>query len=155
MSDPTRGKHSVYYDQGNGHAALLAAAMRLKKLPSDILPSAEHVAAFLRDHDKQRAPGCVNLLGEVRGEKIYWCGLGRSSTVVVRTWRHFLHLYEQPQADFYFYLVPSPRHKFWRRGHRLMEKAGKRDRGRQLMAQAAVREYSVFCTVLMTDWREG
>lgn len=148
-------KHSVYYDQGNGHAALLAAGIRLKMLPGDMLPSAEHVAGFLRDHGKQRATGGVNLLGELRGEKVYWCGLGRSSSVVVRTWRHFLQLYEQPQEDFYFYLVPFPRNVRWRRGMRLVEKRGRHDRARLLMAQAAVREYPVFLTVLMTDWREG
>lgn len=148
-------KHNVYYDTGNGLAALVAAAIRLHLLPPDQLPSPEHVAAFLRDHGRKVAPGDVHLLGERRGEKVYWCGLGRSATVVVRTWRHFLQLYEQPQEDYFFYRVPSPRSPRWRRGMRLLEKAGRHERARQFLAQAAVREYPLFLTVLMTDWREG
>ncbi|MGZ4134237.1 MAG: DUF3189 family protein [Tumebacillaceae bacterium] len=148
-------RHSVYYDQGNGYAALLAAGIRLKLLTGDLLPTVETVAAFLRDHGRKGEPGGVHLLGEHREEKVYWCGLGRSSTVVIRTWRHFLHLYEQPQDAYTFYLVPFPQHRRWRQGMRLLEKTPRHDRARQLIAQAAVREYPVFLTVLMTDWREG
>lgn len=148
-------KHRVYYDNGTGQAALLAAAIRLKKLRGDVLPSVDHVAVFLRDHDKVRPPGNVHLLGELRGERIYWCGLGRSATIAVRTWRHFLHLYGQRQEDYFFYQVPSPKNRRWKRGVKLMKKPGQREQARRWLAEAAVREYAVFLTVLMTDWQGG
>lgn len=148
-------KHCLYYDSGTGVAALFAAAIRLKKLRGDVLPSVETVTAFLRDHDKVRPKGDVHLLGELRGERIYWCGLGRSATIAVRTWRHFLHLYEERQEDYFFYQVPSPENRRWKRGERLLNKPGQREKARRYLAEAAVKEYAVFLTVLMTDWQEG
>ena len=65
-------KHRVYYDSGTGYAALIAAAIRMKILRGDVLPSAAHVADFLRDHSKIRPPGDVHLLGESRGERVSW-----------------------------------------------------------------------------------
>ncbi|KEO83679.1 DUF3189 family protein [Tumebacillus flagellatus] len=148
-------KHRVYYDPGRGYAALLAAAMRLELLPSDVLPTPVHLQNFLQDHARLEPPGQVNLLGERGEERVYWCGLGRAEIVCIRTWRHFLHLYGERQADYFFYRVPLPKPFRWRRGERLLAVPGKRERGRELLARAAVREYARFQNVLMTDWQEG
>jgi hypothetical protein len=148
-------KHRVYYDSGNGYAALIAAAMRLNLLPGDLLPTPERVQLFLRDHARFFPKGNVNLLGERGEERIYWCGLGRSEIVAVRTWRHFLHLYGERQSDYFFYRVPLPKPYRWRRGERLLATPGRQERGRKLLARSAVREYARFLTVLMTDWQEG
>ncbi|ASS75174.1 hypothetical protein CIG75_09390 [Tumebacillus algifaecis] len=146
-------KHRVYYDSGGGVAALLTAAIRLQKLPGDVLPDADHVASFLRDHGNKAHPqGTVYLMGEERGERIYWCGLGGVTHIAVRTWRHFLHLYQLPQSDFSFCYVPKPSCRRWRRGEKLL-KQGRREESRKWFAGAAVQEYAVFLTVLMSDWR--
>lgn len=147
-------KHRVYYDAGNGYAALIAAAMRLHLLPSDLLPSVARVRNLLHDHVCFLPKGNVNLLGEKNGERVYWCGLGRSEIIAIRTWRHFLHLYDRTQSDYFFYRVSVPKPYRWRRGERLLETVGKREKGRKLLATAAVREYARFLTVLLTDWQE-
>ncbi|MBL0387811.1 DUF3189 family protein [Tumebacillus sp. ITR2] len=148
-------KHRVYYDGGNGYAALITAAMRLKLLPDDLLPTPERIQNFLRDHAFLLPKGNVNLLGEQQNERVYWCGLGRAEIVSLRTWRHFLHLYDQSQADFFFYRVSMPKPFRWRRGERLLMTPGRRERGRELLARAAVHEYARFLNVLLTDWPEG
>ncbi|TCP59390.1 uncharacterized protein DUF3189 [Tumebacillus sp. BK434] len=148
-------KHRVYYDNGEGVAAMLTAAIRLQLLPQEELPDRAHLADFLARHVPQAgAPGAVCLLGEDGGERVYWCGLGGMAAIVVRTWRHFLHLYRQQQEAFTFCSVPVPQRRRWKRGEQLLRK-GRREESRQLLAKAAVQEYAVFLTVLMSEWQEG
>ncbi|ARU63020.1 hypothetical protein CBW65_20110 [Tumebacillus avium] len=148
-------KHRVYYDDGEGVAAMLTAAIRLKLLPEDVLPDKAFLEKFLAGYSGHgQRPGTVCLLGEERGERVYWCGLGGMAEVVVRTWRHFLSLYRQKQSDFTFCYVPVPKRRRWKRGEKLLQR-GRREESRRLLAQAAVQEYAVFLTVLMSEWQGG
>lgn len=98
-------KHLVYVDNGGGHGAFITAAMRVGYLSADQIPSEEEVQHLFSSYFVRYRPGEVRLLKKEESA-VYWCGLMGTRGIVLRGWRHFLHLYHFSQSDFIFYLVP-------------------------------------------------
>lgn len=136
----------IYHCYGSAHSSIVAAAIHLKKLPTERTPTYEEIIA-LEDFDQSRNDSLGHIFykgTDEEGIEIYTMGMGPESELVKRTMQSMIkhHNASQQESERIFFAQALPHiNRIAKVGGALSRRYGIVGMGRYLAARGICQSY--------------